>query len=87
VETLKGYLYPKHRHQEGRPRYRPIPSSNRFAFTLVVYLHLCSAFDLVEKAEKESAKKARCLNTKNAIEIAHYLGLKVELICKLENSS
>ena len=27
------------------------------------------------------------MNTKNTIEIAHYFGLKVEVICKLENSS
>ena len=27
------------------------------------------------------------MNAKNTIEIAHYFGLKVEVICKLENSS
>ena len=27
------------------------------------------------------------MNNKNAIEIAHYFGLKVEVICKLENLS
>jgi len=27
------------------------------------------------------------MNTKNTIEIAHYFGLRVEVICKLENSS
>jgi hypothetical protein len=27
------------------------------------------------------------MSTKNTIEIAHYFGLEVEVICKLENSS
>jgi len=27
------------------------------------------------------------MNTKNTIEIAHYFGLKVKVICRLENSS
>jgi len=27
------------------------------------------------------------MNTRNTIEIAHYFGLKVEVSCKLENSS
>ena len=27
------------------------------------------------------------MNTKNTIETAHYFGLKVEVICKLKNSS